>query len=130
MRKRFPVIILFFLCFLPFMTDFLENEYLFYANSVTTYFYYIIPALLNGSAVLFMLSVDGHSFLRDSNAIKAWLFTLLVYKFKYVPKHNHSFLCRGASFACVCIRIQKNYFKKSFPRISIKRLLYVYGLSA
>lgn len=81
MRKRFPVIILFFLCFLPFMTDFLENEYLFYANSVTTYFYYIIPALLNGSAVLFMLSADGHSFLRDSNAIKAWFFTLLVYKF-------------------------------------------------
>lgn len=74
-----PMVILFLLCFLPFMTDSLENEYLFYANSVTTYFYYIIPALLNGSAVLFMFSTDCHSFLRDSNAIKAGFFILLVY---------------------------------------------------
>ena len=55
------MIVIFLLSFLPFMTGTEKNEYLFYTGSVTTVFYYTIPALLNGAIVLHMLSSDNRA---------------------------------------------------------------------
>lgn len=71
--------VVFLLSFLPFITDTERNAHLFYSASVTTTFYYTIPALLNSSLVLYMLNIDKHSLLKNTNFIKTGELILAIY---------------------------------------------------
>lgn len=71
--------VMFLLSFLPFMIGTEKNEYLFYSGSITTIFYYTIPALLNGGFVLHMLSSNNHSLLKDTAFLKTGGVILTIY---------------------------------------------------
>ncbi len=66
--------------FIFFRTKLEGNAYLFGSSDATCYFYYTIPALLNGSLILFLLTDDltEQFFNRKRMGLKA-LFLLLVY---------------------------------------------------
>ena len=73
------MVIIFLLSFLPFIKGSEKNEYLFYSGSVTNIFFYTIPALLNSALVLYMLSSDNHSLLKDTHYLKTGGLILAIY---------------------------------------------------
>ena len=106
------MIVIFLLSFLPFMTGTEKNEYLFYTGSVTTVFYYTIPALLNGAIVLHMLSSDNRAlqnidFPKQGGGNSCYIF---VHKFKYVSKYYYKFLCSRLYHIRINAMAQKEKF--------------------
>lgn len=65
--------------FLIFRTSDSNNEYLFRANDATCYFYYIIPALVNASIVLYFLEKGNYSFKDYKSKIELSILIICLY---------------------------------------------------
>lgn len=65
--------------FLVFRNQDSNNEYLFRANDATCYFYYIIPALMNASIVLFFLEKRKYSFKAYNSKIELSVLIICLY---------------------------------------------------
>ena len=70
----------FFVChFWVFRHNDSNNEYLFRANDACCYFYYIIPALLNASIVLYLLRNNKYCFKNYKSSLKLSILILSIY---------------------------------------------------
>ena len=104
------------------------NNYLFLCNDLTCYYFYLIPALLNCSLVMWMMAGFDQDLTREGSLKKQGLFVVAVYFaiFSNLPDSVILAIYAGVRLLLAFIRDWKSpYFRKSFLRKNVPELLIV-----